>query len=927
MSDIFDQVQPDQPKDIFDQVAPEPKQDIFDKIISKVKQVGSKLLTPEGITNVPTSPTGVLTSATTAAVNKINATVDPSIEKFRSETLPNAIAAHAPDIFDTISETGHRTPMQSSDIAPITRAIIPTTKEAALGVAGGSLIKSLSEPIKDIFEKISPSYAADRQTAREVASLGNIQQNNLVQPQFKSTEVLGNVNQAVEDKAKTLWKPAWRYPDGKIEQTGLQGHNMFAEKIPGRESGFLDENGSFVNLKDIGDKIKAGENVGSHLSTANTIPQFRQQVIRAEMDGLAKKTVGDLSVPKELNGETSSLPGVPKRSFISDALNQVLPEISAIKRQGLSGSALASDIENYTQDSQIMAAKVQVKTIPDLLKLPEEVRNQIPDYLEPRPGQQRPILAGEAKRTADQLGHQIKVCGRLLEKSDIQVVRNGQVETFHPKNEFFPRALNRDAIVSDPKMYQDEVNHLVDSKQVASPEEGKAVLDAAIKTKQQIFSPADFQDYSGSKKLSTIERPRIYTFKNVTNDPIENWVNYTNSVFRRFNEIRYFGQSGDILKQRLASIGNEGGDANFVDSVMTRFLKQGQQDTSGDYIVKQLRAFQGATKLGLSAIPNMQQGVVNSYIKSQSEKATLKGFAKAFTKEGLDFATKAGVVDNAEVDKYLESIAGMKSGPDATSMEKAADWVGKHSFFNKSETANRVQAATIGREYINELADKFIANPEGKYGTQKLRGVLENYKVDPDQLLKRGHITANEELKAANTFVGETQFGTKPLITPAAFNSGPIGKLGGQFSNFSIQQGKLVKDALLAHPLKTLPIVAGTSVGIGGPLGIASNLARGKAPVDTSSKTPIADFVLQSILNSGALGKVGSIGMGGKYGKMGVAQQLIGPTISDIASGLYEGYQAAHGKPKPLMKHAVQEIPIIGRGLSNVVFPPKKSKK
>lgn len=955
MADIFDQIQPDKP-DIFDQVsasAKPKKQDIFDQVASGSKGDIFDQIAPEpslkdkalalGKKGLELAKSAILTSPmemASKAISKINAIEAPAIEKFRSETLPNAIAAHAPDIFDTISETGQKTPLTTEQVKSFT-SLIPTPKEAVVETALGPLAKYGLEAASPLLRKVGltslagmgEQITADRVGANklpgELDSLINIQKANMTQAPSQSAEILGNASNKLQTATKDFLLPARKMPDGTIKQ--VWAHNEYdtaGNRLPtSGDNGFIDASGKFFTIKDISNAAKTNPDILGQLKGKETIANLRRQFVQEEMDKVIKNTVGNVSVPKEIpNNILPGLPGSQKRSFISDLVKQVVPEESALRKQGLSGNILADDAMHYVQDSQIMAGKTNAKILPDLMKLPEDIRNLIPDYIEPRPGEQRPVLAGQAKDVADNIRKQLKVWGRFLENQDIEVVRNGEPSKFYAKNQFFPRTLDTEKLASNPAAYQDELNHLISTKQVASPEEGKQVLDAALQTHSNIFSPSDFNNFYGSKKVSTIEKPRIYTFKNVTNDPVENLVGYFNNVSRRVNEIKYFGQHGELLHDRLAAIGNEGGDANFAQGVMNRLFNQQAKDQSGDYIVRQLRAYQGATKLSLSALPNMQQGVVNSYIRSQSEPAVTKGFMRSFTKEGVDFARKAGIIKNQESDKYLEQIAGMKNDTNSTSVEKIADWVGKHSFFQKSEEANRIQAANIGREYINEIADKFISNPEGKVGRKTLRDELINYRVDPDQLLKRGHITSNEELKAANIFTGETQFGTKPLGTPAIFNSSSAGKLAGQFSMFPIQQGKLSLEAAAQHPLKTGPIIAATSVGIGGPLGMAANMARGRSPIEKKNSlvATIGNYVVNNVLQSGAFGKIGGVASGVNYGPESVISQMVGPTVTEAGKTFYNIGLAAKGKPKQLIKQGLTQIPFVGKAAANLLLPGKK---
>lgn len=893
-----------------------PVQYIKDTAQKVKKAVVDYVSDPVKVASTPTS----LASLPGMAVNKISSMVDPSIEKFRSETVPNFVEKHG--IFNTVNEQGKSSPTPASATAAVSKYAIPTVKEAAIATAGESLLKPAFDFIAG---KLSPKYAASKAAeetiAQETKSLANIQKNALEQPSFKSTEILSKANKAVADKQAQIWKPAWKFADGTVKETGLTGHQMFSPNVPGRESGFIDLDGKFLTIKDLQGKFERNEPVGKFLSTANTLPNVRREIIKQEMDHFTKKTVGDTKLPEALESNTPILQSSNKPSFMKSLATQVLPEETALRKQGPTGSLLADNILNYSRDSQVMAGKAHEKVLPDLLKLPEEIRNKIPDYLEPRVGQERPVLAGEAKRVAEKVRKHLKAWGRFLENQDIEVVRNGKVSKFYAKDEFFPRTIDSEALIKDPELQNDEILNLLTEGQVKTVEEGKQVLEAALATKSSIFSPDDFTNMFGTRKVSTIERPRVYTFKHVTNDPIENLVGYFNNVSRRVNEIKYFGQKSEFLHADLAKMASEGGNAKFAQEITNRVLRQQLQDPSVNYLVRQLRSFQGLTKLGLSAIPNVQQGPVDSYIRSGSLSAVKEGYIHSFTKDGISFARRAGVVENAEVDKYMEMISGLTGKEDASTLEKITTEFLKKTGFKKSEELNRIQAANIGKSYIQELAKNYLEKPKAFYKEE-----LENYGVNVENLLKRKYVSENELLKGANTFVGETQFGNRPLGQPHIFTSSPLGQIAGQFSSFPIQQGRLIASSMAKRPLSTPARVVGTAVGVGGPLGMVGNMARGKAPIEKADnpRLTMANYVLDSVLNSGALGKAGNIATAGKYGAEGVAGQMVGPTIMEAAKLGANAYQAAHGKAKALKKQIIQNIPVIGRGISNVLLPTKK---
>lgn len=592
----------------------------------------------------------------------------------------------------------------------------------------------------------------------------------------------------------------------------------------------------------------------------------------------------------------------------------MLPEETALRRQGPTGVEIADNALAAEEDAQVMAGKAKEKILPSIMKLPAADKEKIADYIEPRFGNKPPELTGEAKDVADKTKSYLKAWGRFLEKQNFEVMTKDGPRPFYARKDFFPRSPDL-AKLKTTEGYNSEIQHLLETNQAKTQEEAKTVVDTILERRSAILQPGDFNSFTGVKKLGTIERPRVYNLLNVDQDPVKNLSNYFDGVSRRINQIRYFGQRGEKLNEQLSQVSKEGGDAEFANEIMNRYLGKQNKAFSGGYVTRELKAAEAITKLGLSPIANVQQGIVNSTVRA-NEKALVKGFPKALTKEGVQFARRAGVIENDAVDKYMEDLGVMSPDDMQGPISKLADKFLTANQFKRTEGWNRIQAANIGREYIIDLADKVVKNPKNAFARKELTA----YRIDPDLVAKRGKVTDNELLRAANRFVGETQFGNRPLAMPSVYRSSNVGKLMGQFSGFIVPQGRLTLNAIKNKPLQTAYRVPLLAAGVGGPLMVGSRLVTGRDAFTPEEKKNPGKFVVNAIKQGGFFGKAGSVLEATKFGLQGPLKAIAGPLGADIAQGIYA---AGSGT---LPKFLTKQIPIAGPALSEKLFPSKKKK-
>jgi hypothetical protein len=859
-----------------------------------------------------------------AAMLRASNKIDTKIKQVRSETIPNLIPQSVankktpiPTPGTVVRAAGSYLTSGATNINPEFQTVkdvarnaselaIPTTKETVGGLLGGALVKGAVKPASALLEKLSPKFAASQTVKREVESLGRIAANKL-------PGEMGPIRDFVPGEPIQTSKNylnAIKTKDGKIlyDRTSVS-HADMANRLVEKQPDI------FSNVEETGFVTPRGKYIPGSISgkVAQKQTQFFKDTGRhanqSEIDNLVKEVVGDLK-PKE----DAPILARSRPSALKAIVDRVLPEETALRRQGKTGGVLADSALAAEEDAQVMAGKAKEKILPSILKLSPEDKTKFADYIEPRFGQKAPELTGEAKQVADKTKSYLKAWGKFLEKQNIEVMTKDGPRPFYAKNSFFPRSPDL-AKLKTTEGYSSEIEHLVETGQAKDATEAKGVVDTILQRRSNILQPGDFNGFSGVKKLGTIERPRVYNLLNVENDPVKGLTNYFDGVSRRINQIRYFGQHDEKLHEMLSAVSHEGGDAEFANEIMDRYMGKDKKAFSGNYAVREIKAAEAITKLGLSPIANVQQGIVNSTIRA-NEKSLVKGFPKALTKEGVSFARRAGVIDNEAVDKYLEDLGALSKDDMTGPISKVADKFLTANQFKRTEGWNRIQAANIGREYILDLADKVVKNPKNAFARKELAA----FRIDPDQLVSRGKVTDNELLRAANRFVGETQFGSRPLAMPSIYRSSNAGKLMGQFSGFIVPQGRLTINAIKRKPLQTAYRIPALATAVGGPLMVGARLATGRDAFTPEEKKNPLNFAKNALKQGGFLGKAGSVLEATKFGVQGPLKALLGPAGADVAQGMYA---ARSGN---FRKFLLKQVPIVGPAASERIFPAKRKK-
>jgi hypothetical protein len=392
---------------------------------------------------------------------------------------------------------------------------------------------------------------------------------------------------------------------------------------------------------------------------------------------------------------------------------------------------------------------------------------------------------------------------------------------------------------------------------------------------------------------------------------------WAHSASMRLAQVREFGQGNELVNHLVREIEKAGGDSAKVRLMVDRVLKMVEEpDTDGAKLSRTLRALQGF-KLGLSAIPNVAQGALNSLLASDLP-STLAGAKGLLSKEGRRFAMQSGASLEGVINEMVQYAGGENQA-----LSKFLKGVG----FTATEQANRIFAANAGITYARRMLSRLKANPENG----RARKVLEELGLDADALLKKGAIEGNDALQAAKKFSDLTQFRADPKDLPL-FASSNAGKVFFQFKQYIYGQTRLLhREVVEEFAAGRFGRGARALVVLGIVFPMAGEVIQDLRSLITGRKRPTKalERYLDDIVVTGALGVLQDMIESGSYGR--ATETIVGPTMGEIGETINNAVKdAISGKPlseprkSALLKQAFRRIPLLGPIMVNRIFGSQK---
>jgi hypothetical protein len=492
-----------------------------------------------------------------------------------------------------------------------------------------------------------------------------------------------------------------------------------------------------------------------------------------------------------------------RRSAVAELLDTVImPLGSRLEREGGgAGKPLAEALRRAGDWGEVSAGKRLLRLSDSgLAKLTREQRWNLLDVLE-----------GRADAMDDEVNQAYRVIRELTdeiaqEAEDLEVeirTSEGRRVPFEAMADYYPHVpAKTDALRSGP-VRRDVLTNLVRLGIKPSEQEAAAFLDEYIAFVDSGARPERLLAYMVStgqaatreEAWDKLRRDRTHVHRHGSleyarevnlpfydPDPLRTLPTHVATTSIRLAQIAEFGQDNQVIARHIRRIAEAGGNAAWVQRAVDRLIGYvDEADAKAERASRALRVIQGF-KLGLAAIPNATQGVLNSLLAADLP-AVAAGLRAALSPGGRRLAVESG----ATIDPVLHESVRELSGSN-----RALEYFLRAVGFTATERFNRIVAANVGTAYAQRLLEQLRRNPRHR----RARRLLEELGIDPDAALARGGLTGDDVLMAAKRFSDMTQFRSRPQDQPE-WASTPWGKVFFQFKTFIYNQTRLVYRTLI----------------------------------------------------------------------------------------------------------------------------------
>lgn len=618
------------------------------------------------------------------------------------------------------------------------------------------------------------------------------------------------------------------------------------------------------------------------------------------------------------------------------------PTINRIGRQGTSGRELADRIIKATDVGEVNTGKrlAQIRQAP---RMTRKEQLNLTDVLEGRAKPMNDTVEQAFKKydalrkdvAKEAIDSKVQVRRRTilnaeqpgltpLQRDKLRAGKTVQAtvfDDFKPRENYFPHTIPTADDLAKGTLRKDVAEGMVQRGVRKTTEEAEQFIDdwrEFVRTGKQQDSLIDYMVETGQAKNTaeaynnlmryrrrTIKRGAVEYAREVDlpfYDPIPEraFTSYIARESKRLSQIREFGQNNERINNLIKNIRDTSGEDAAevtrlgVDRILGIINEQTSVAQKASLFLRTLQGF----KLGLAAIPNITQGVLNSMLKGDL-RAVGAGLKGLLTKDGRLFALQSGATLDSVIAEISKETGALRTFLKATG-------------FTLSEKINRTLAANAGKSYGTRLFKK------ARKGDKNAANLLKEFGVDTTG---KQVLTDDDVLMMAKKFTDITQFRSRPQDLPL-FASSNIGKVFFQFKNFIYNQTRLVARETIGE-LSRGNFGRGTRN-----LLILSTIfpLTGEAIADIramiTGRKRESKGLTRYFENIGQVGGMGMFYDAIKSAGIGRGlEYIVGPTFGDAGDLLTATTEAVQGKPKNLGKFFTKRIPIISNRVTESAFP------
>jgi len=626
---------------------------------------------------------------------------------------------------------------------------------------------------------------------------------------------------------------------------------------------------------------------------------------------------------------------------LKKALKYMLP---AETRIGMAGAGTGERLQKLNQTARrwgkVSAGKRLVRlTDGGLHQLKHEQRFNLLDVLEGR---------------ADPIDHQVRqaylVARDLLddiadEAQGLEIMvrsSDGSLKRFETIEDYYPHFLRGPAALKSGKVRNDVIENLVrqdirDNRAQAeqfldqyiefleSGQRQQSLLDYLVRTNQADNHAEAWQKLQRStkhvKRHGSLEFSREVNLPFYDPDPLRVLPQHIMAASIRMAEATAFGQEGEVITTEVEGIREAAGkfetreeEAAYVDKAIQRIINNvNAADRPAERKARAFMAVQ-AFKLGLAALPNSTQGVLNGYLRTDLPSVAV-GFAALFSRRARRFGIEAGAMVDPLLHETMQDVSESSRAQHIldTAVRKYLEAVQ----FTSTERNNRILAANAGAYYAERMMRRLRRNPGDKFA----RDELQDMSIDAEAALKRGGLDPDDVLMAANTISEQTQFSSDPALLPL-WASHPAGRVFFQYKNFAYNQTVLVSRMTFGEfykghfgrGLRNFLILGALFPIAGEIIKDIRNFFTGRK---RKEKLVSLDRYFDNVAQAGSTGIFADVAESAQYGRLeGVP---LGPTGSDVLEGGYmvfgrSGWGNKTSRLKALQRIGEQRSPLIRAG-------------